>query len=150
MDRDHSRWVIILLAGILFVLLFGREAAIGALGTAFWIALVVGAVIALIWIIIATIRYTRREVKLYREEVGRDREEGRPWLHTFIAWPGIIGNFAVFGFAGFRYFDNECRILLGDCLEQIPFWWLPVSLLLLSIPIQLLEKVVLGWRQRGS
>jgi uncharacterized membrane protein len=132
------------------VLLFGRGAAIALFGNAFWIVLVVGAVIAIIWMIIDAIRFVRREAKLYREEVSRDRDEGRPWLHTFVAWPGILGNFAVFGFAAFRNFDHECRALTGDCLQEIPFWWLPVSLLLLSIPIQWLEKVVLGWRQPRS
>jgi hypothetical protein len=150
MDRNHSRLVVILLAGILFVLLFGREAVISVLGNALWISTAIGAVIGIVLIILAAIRYTRQEARLYREEVRRDREEGRPWLYTFIAWPGAIGNFAVFGFAAFSYFDHECRALKGDCLEQIPFWWLPVLLLLISMPIMWLEKVVLGWQRPRS
>lgn len=148
MDRGHSRLVVILLAAILFVLLFGRDAAIFAFGGVFWFLLVFGAGFAIIWLIVAAIRYAYREARSYREEVRQDREEGRPWLNTFIAWPGIIGNFAVLGFAALRYFDDECRALMRDCLQQIPFWWLPVSLLLLSIPILWLEKLVLSWRQR--
>jgi hypothetical protein len=96
MDRNHSRLVVILLAGILFVLLFGREAVISVLGNALWISTAIGAVIGIVLIILAAIRYTRQEARLYREEVRRDREEGRPWLYTFIAWPGAIGKFCSF------------------------------------------------------
>lgn len=147
MDKDHSRLIVILLAGILFVLLFGREAAIGALGSGFWVLLMIGSVIAIIWMIIAAIVYARKEVKVFRNDLRRAREEGQPWLWTYILGPGVIGNFAVVGFAAFRYFfDNECRAF-RSCLEQIPFWWLPVALMLLSLPILGLETVVLRWRQ---
>jgi hypothetical protein len=125
----------------------GRDEAIGFLGNTFWITLVVGTVALIVWTIIAFIRFTRREVRQYREEVGRDRREGRPWLYTFIAWPGIIGNFAVIGLAALHYFGNSCRAVFGDCLQQIPFWFFPVSLLLLSIPVMWIEKLVLRWRK---
>jgi hypothetical protein len=147
MDRNHSRLIIILLAGILFVLLLGREPAIEALGSVSWIMLVIGTVVAIIWMIIAAIRYVRREAIVYSEEVRRDRDEGRPWLHTFILWPAAIGNFAVVGFAAFRYFDHECRRFTGDCLEQIPLWWVPVLLLLLSMIVEWLEKLFLRRQQ---
>lgn len=105
---QERRLIIILLVGILFVLLVGREAAIEALGSVSWIMLVIGTVFTIIWMIIATIRYVRREAIVYSKEVRRDREEGRPWLYTFIFWPAAIGNFAVFGFTAFRYFHHEC------------------------------------------
>jgi len=74
MDRNHSRLIIILLAGILCVMLVGRDAAIGFLGNAFWVALVVGTLVLIVLAIIGLIRFTRREARLYREEVGRDRQ----------------------------------------------------------------------------
>ena len=150
MDNDHSRLIIILLTGILFVMLVGREVAISFMGNAFWIALAVGTLVLIVLAIVAFIRFTRLEVRLYREEVGRDRREGRPWLYTLILWPGGIGNFAVFGLAGFHYLDNDCQSLTKDCLEQIPFWWFPVSFMLLSMPVMWIEKLVLKWRRARS
>ncbi len=150
-DRDHSRLIIILLTGILAVLLFGREATLGSMQTIFWIGLALGIVGSIIWAIIAFVRYMRREAKAYRDEVRRDREEGRPWLHTFVAWPGIIGNFLVIAVAGYsRYVEESCRALMGDCLQQIPYWWLPVSLLLASIPIAGLERIFLYFRKSNT
>jgi hypothetical protein len=59
----------------------------------------------------------------------------------------IIGNFAVLGLAGLRYYGDACHNITGDCLQNIPFWWLPVSLLLLSIPVKWVEKFILSWRE---
>ena len=147
MDRGHSQLIIILLAGIFAVLLFGREATLGSMQTMFWIGLALGVVALIVWAIISFIRYIRRETKAYRDEVRRDREEGRPWLYRFAAWPGIIGNFLVIAVAGYsRYVEDSCRALLGDCLQQIPYWWFPVTLLLASIPISALEQMVLYFR----
>jgi hypothetical protein len=146
--RDHSRLIVILLAGIFAVLLFGREVVFGSLQTAFWVGLALGAVALIIWAVVSLIRYTGKEAKAYRAEVQKDREEGRPWLHTYIAWPGILGNFAVFAFAGYKRFILEsCRVLTGDCLETIPYWWFPVTLLLGSILIAGLERIVLHFRR---
>jgi amino acid permease len=148
MHRDHSRLIVILLAGIFAVLLFGREATLGSMQTIFWVGLVLGVVGLIVWATIAFVRYMGREAKAYRDEVRRDREEGRPWFHTFTAWPGIIGNFLMFAVAAYsRYVDESCRALTGDCLQQIPYWWLPVTLLLASIPIAGLERVIRYFRR---
>jgi type VI protein secretion system component VasK len=106
MDRDHSRLVVILLAGILLVLLFGREATIEAIGSASWVLLVIGAVITIIWMILGTIRYTRQEAKLYSEDDIRHLERrgapagtrpriGTVWtflgyILTHTAWAGSV------------------------------------------------------------
>jgi hypothetical protein len=150
-NRDHSRIIVILLAGILAVLLFGREAVQGSLQVLFWVVLGVGTVGLIVWAIIAFSRYMGREVRAYQAEIRRHREEGQPWLHTYIACPGIIGNFLVFGVAAYsRYVEESCRLLMGDCLQQLPYWWLPVSLLLSSIPIAGLERVFLYFRNRKT
>jgi hypothetical protein len=109
-DRNHSRIIIILLSVIAAVLLFGREATIGSMQTLFWIGLALCVIAFVVWATISFISYMRRGVRAYREEVRRDREDGRPWLHTFVAWPGIIGNFLVIGVAAYsRYVDESCR-----------------------------------------
>jgi hypothetical protein len=64
MDKDHSRLIIILLTGILFVMLVGREVAISFMGNAFWIALAVGTLVLIVLAIVALIRFTRLEVRL--------------------------------------------------------------------------------------
>ena len=64
MDNDHSRLIIILLTGILFVMLVGREVAISFMGNAFWIALAVGTLVLIVLAIVALIRFTRLEVRL--------------------------------------------------------------------------------------
>jgi hypothetical protein len=151
MDRNHSRLIVILLCVIAAVLLFGREATFGSMQAIFWIGLALSVVGLIVWAIVALIRYMRSEVKIYRDEVRRDREEGRPWLHTYLAWPGIIGNFAVFGVAGYsRFVAESCRLLLGNCLQEIPYWWLPATLLLASIPVAGIERLVLKYRNRDA
>jgi hypothetical protein len=143
MDRDHSRIIILLLGGVLFVLVFGREAALFGLNYFIWAALAVGVVALIVWAFVAVPRYLRREAIDYREEVRRDRQEGRPWLYTFIAWPGAIGNFIVFGAAAYSRFEGSCRSLKGDCLENIPYWWVPVAVLLVGVLVQGLERLYL-------
>jgi ABC-type tungstate transport system substrate-binding protein len=150
MTKQHSQIIIFLLGGILVVLLFGRDAALGSMQTLFWIGLVLGIIALIIWAIVALVGYTRREVKAYKEEVRRDREEGRPWLHNFLMWPGVIGNFAVFGVAAYsRYVDESCRALVDDCLKNIPYFWAPIALVLLSIPFTWFERMILHMRNRG-
>ena len=48
MDRTHSLWIVILLAGILFVLLVGREAAISVLVSVSLFVLIIGAIVVVI------------------------------------------------------------------------------------------------------
>jgi hypothetical protein len=149
-DRGHSQLIIILLSGIFAVLLFGREATYGSIQTLFSVGLVLGIIAVIVWAIVSFIGYMGREARVYREEVRRDREEGRPWLYQYLAWPGIIGNFLVFGVAAYsRYVDVSCRAF-GDCLQQIPYWWLPISLFLASILVSALEQTVRYFRKRET
>jgi hypothetical protein len=48
MDRTHSLWIVILLAGILFVSLVGREAAIGVLVSVSLFVVIIGAIVVVI------------------------------------------------------------------------------------------------------
>ena len=131
-DRAHSQLIIILLAGILAVLLFGREAILGSMEGVFWLGLVIGVPVLLIWGLVAFTRYLKDEVRDYREEVRRDRAKGRPWLYLFVLWPGLIANCLVFGVAAYRYFDGSCQYFKGDCIQTIPYWWLPITVFAVS------------------
>jgi uncharacterized integral membrane protein len=150
MDRGHSRLIVILLAGILIVLLIGREAAIELLGGAFWVALILGLFALIVAAVFGVVRASVRETRAYRDEVARDRREGRPWLYTFIVWPGLIGNFVVMGLAAFHYFGGECHAFKGDCLESIPLWGVPISVFAFGWAVYFFEAVVLRLRRRFS
>jgi hypothetical protein len=151
LDKGHSQIIIILLGGILAVLLFGREATLGSIETAFWVGLVFGIVALVVWAIAAFVRYMAREAKAYRDQVRRDRAEGRPWLYTFVAWPGFIGNLGVFAVAAYsRYVEASCKAFTGDCLQQIPYWWFPITLFAASIPVAVMERIVLYFRRRRA
>ena len=141
MDRDHSSLIIILLggillalAGILFVLLVGREEAISAIGGAsgagaFAVALVVGT-LALLFI----------------GYVLRRRRQGQPWLFHFILWPAYIGVLVVIGIAAFHSFDKACG-RPQECVEQIPLYWLPVPLVLLGALVWWVEDFIIRRRK---
>jgi len=148
-SKEHSRIIIILLAGIFAVLLFGREVVQGSLQTAGIVGLTVGAIILVVTGIFMFVRYLSQEVKVYREDMQRERAAGKPWLYMLIAWPGIIGNFLVFGIAAYWWFiENSCRALMGDCLQSVPLWWVPVCFILISIPTLWIERAVSHFAQR--
>jgi hypothetical protein len=75
-----------------------------------------------------------REARLNRDEARPGRVEGRPWLHDFMLWPGLLGTCLGWCFVGLDYFEGSCRALTGDCLHQVPYWDLAVVILLLSVP----------------
>src|SRR5215204_102025 len=124
MYKQHSQLVVILLAGIFAVLLFGRDAVLGSMEGAVWIALAVGVPVLLIWMIVAFIRYLKREARAYRPELRTNRDQGLPWLYSYLIWPGLIGSIFVISLAVYRYNDaTACKLLLGDCLQGIPYYW---------------------------
>ena len=141
MDRVHGNLIIILLAGILlalagilFVLLVGREEAISAIGGAsgagaFAVALVVGT-LALLFI----------------GYVLRRRRQGQPWLFHFILWPAYIGVLVVLGLAAFHSFDKACGRPY-ECVGQIPLYWLPVPLVLLGALVWWVEDFIIKRRK---
>ena len=62
MDQNHSSSIIIaVLAGILFLLLFGREAALGSLQSIFWVGLVLGILALIVSAIEQFVLYLRRQ-----------------------------------------------------------------------------------------
>ena len=147
MNHGQARLIILLLAAILFVLLVGQGTALGLLGTAFYAGLIVLVIGLLLAAIVGLVRGTKREVLAYKQEIARDRAEGRPWLHNFVTWPGIIGNFLVFGIATKHYFARSCDVLTDDCLHQVAYWWLPVSLIFLGILVLVGETLFLRLRR---
>jgi MFS family permease len=147
MSESQTRVIIILLAGILFVLVVGREAALTALTWGFWIALALGILALFLWVIIAFLRWGQRETKAFSESVAKERREGKPWLFGIVGVVGMLGNFAVFGLAALNYYGGTCASFKKDCLNQIPFWYLPVPILLLSFPIHWVENLILRLRK---
>ena len=149
MSRDHSTVIIILLAGIFAVLLLGREAVQGSLESLFWFTVILGVILGIvaviIWAIVAFIRKVMREAKAYQEEIRLEREGGRPWLYTFIMLPALLANFLVLGIAAYsRYINETCKGVVGDCLQAVPYWWLPITVFLASFFVgRALERIFL-------
>jgi hypothetical protein len=73
MDRTHSLWIVILLAGILFVLLVGREAAISVLIGVSLFVLIIGAIV----VVIRSFRPVRSGAAIY-PACGRRGADVRP------------------------------------------------------------------------
>jgi putative solute:sodium symporter small subunit len=146
MNDSHSRTIIYLLAGILAVLLVGRTAALGAATSALWIVAPLGAGVLVVWVIVAFVKFCRRESALFRDEVLQDKRAGRPWLHYWVGVPGGIGNFVVFAIAALYWLNGDGTF--RHCLEVVPFWWVPILFVLASIPVRWIELLAAHLRSR--
>lgn len=139
MDKSHSLIIIVLLAGILFVMIAGRAAALELLGNAFWVVLVFAVIALIAMMILSVVRFSRREIS-----------QGRPWFFALIAYPAMFANFAVAGLAGVGYLSNSCATF-HECLHDVPLWWLPICVFMFGIfVVQSLEKLVLRLQKRLS
>lgn len=52
-------------------------------------------------------------------------------------WPAVAATLAVFGWHG-------CSVFKKDCIQEIPFWWLPISVIGLSMCFWGIENLVLN------
>jgi hypothetical protein len=59
-------------------------------------------------------------------------------------------NCLVVGVSAYRYFiESACRYFVG-CLQDIPYYWFPVALLLASAPISLIEQAIIRRGKRNT
>jgi hypothetical protein len=94
MDREHSRWIVILLAGIFFILLVGREAAQISFQTLLWIAIP----LLIVYFVVGGIWFAARDY--YEETVLPLKEAGSAWLYKltlFAAGLVFFGSLAIAG-----------------------------------------------------
>jgi hypothetical protein len=130
MNNDNSGAIVFLLAAILCVLLFGSGAVLSGVGT----VMTIGAVLTVGGLVVVGIA---RLFKSMRKEISTAQAEDKPWLYLFLLWAGGISNVVVFGLATLTWMDGNIRF--GEALETIPYWWVPVGMLLVSLVVWLLE-----------
>jgi hypothetical protein len=131
MNEAHSRAIVYLLAAILCVMLFGASAFLSGVAWGAGIAAVVAAVF------LAIVGAAKLFISL-RSDVEVARSERRPWLYLPVLWFAILGNFAVFAAAALQWVRGG--IDFRAALDQVPYWWLPVSLMLVGALILICES----------
>lgn len=120
LTEKTGQLIVVLLAAILAVLVFGRE-AIGPWlfwgGATFVVLAILFYVIREIWRVIVS------DIAQYAAE---ERREGGSGILIVIAWVGIIGNGIVVVWALLMSFQGTPY---GDALQLIPYYWVPLVLL---------------------
>jgi hypothetical protein len=130
--------VVVLLAAILFVLLFGCEAFFSGLGIMFWIFIVI-AVLSIMWAIIAAVA----------KEIRNEKVAGRAWVWQYLAYPSMAGNIVVFAIAAIIAWADGTRINVA--IEKVPYWWVPITIFVASsFILQPMENLVVKWRRGYS
>ena len=139
MTNSHASAIVILLALILAVLLFGSGAILSGIG---WLLAAVVA-IGIVWLVAVLVVRATRGVG---DALKADREAGN-YYSSLIGYIGMFGNFAVCGVAFLTKGEHEpFKHALGD----IPLFWLPVALLLSSIPLSWIEKTFAARHRKST
>ncbi len=131
MSDLNGKAIVFLLAAILCVMLFGASAVLSGFG---WM-LGIGIVLGVVFLIIAGIA---KFIGSIRDEVVVAKSKGEPWLALFVAWPAMIGIFIVGGLAALRWWEGGIRF--KDALGEVPYYWVPVTLLFASMGVALIES----------
>ncbi len=131
MTNSHASAIVILLALILAVLLFGSGAILSGMG---WLLAAVVA-IGIVWLVAVLVVRATRGVG---DALKTEREAGN-FYTALIAFIGMFGNFAVCGVAFLTKGEHEP---FKHALGEIPLFWLPVALLLSSIPLSWIERLL--------
>lgn len=117
-----------LLAAILCAMLFGASAFLSGLA---WVA-GVGAVLCV------AVAGTVTVFTSFRDEFETARVEGKPWLGLLVLGAGAICNFIVLCLAALLWMGGGMRF--GDALNAIPYWRVPVLVLVAGMAISAIES----------
>ena len=145
MDREHSRIIVWLLAGILAVLLFGAAAVRDGLQVAFWVGLAL-LVVFLTWKLVSGVWIAASS------EIAAAKEQGEPWLWAVFLIPA---GFWIAGMVTTAYVTgNRTKFPYGYDYWEVPVFLAAAGLALLlggvlrrsykQIP-GLLWRFYLGW-----
>jgi len=108
---------------ILCVLLFGAGAVLSGLG---WLALISVGLLVVLLAVLGSAAFIRN----MHDEIATQRSEQRPWLYLILGVPAVIGNFGVFAVSW----------LQGSKFEEIPYYWVPVTIMFASMLVLALES----------
>lgn len=108
---------------ILCVLLFGAGAVLSGLG---WLALISVGLLVVVLAVLGGAALLRS----MHDEIATQRSAQRPWLFLIIGLPAVIGNFGVFAASTLR----------GIKIDAVPYYWLPVAMMLASMLLLALES----------
>lgn len=131
MNESHSSAIVLLLAAILCVMLFGAGAVLSGL---WWIA-IAGAILVAVFLVIALVAH------LYGS-VTEARSEGRAWLYLLVGIPALIANFAAFCVAYLEAWSDGSSA--GNALDDVPYAWIAPILLIASMVVAAIETAP-GW-----
>jgi len=124
--------IAILLALILFVLLFGADTVKSGLGVGLYIALVLSVFLA-----VAALFFG--QVLVFLNGVDRAREKGDAWRWKFLVAGGIVGIIAVYAVAVFDAGTFDLNAVKKSVLS-LSYWWLPLAILGLSLVTRIFES----------
>jgi hypothetical protein len=75
-----------------------------------------------------------------RDRIRRDQKTGAPWMHYAFSVTGAIGNLLVLALASFKWWQGAGTF--QQCLYDIPLWWLPATLLIISLLVLWMENLI--------
>ena len=133
MDRNHSRLVVILLAGIFLFLLHGPEAFLWACLGAIAGLVAIGLIGLIVWTQSACLQL------LFGEDLRAlawSFCHGGPWLSQLVMIVGGVGVFVVAITAVARWVTGSCDYF---CTDTIPYHCLPLCLLFGGVPLLFVE-----------
>ncbi len=144
MDRNHSRLIVFLLAGILFVLLLGREAALSSLQGLSGLLI---ALLILFFIGTVVLAVFKAPIDYYWETVAPLRRARQPWVYKLVQFLAGLMLLIVIATAGFQWFMgagtfDECWRLLPLAFIGSPF------ILWFGSPLVLAVETFVGWLRR--
>lgn len=141
LTESTGRTIVFLLAGILAVLLFGKEALLSAIPAALGL-IAAFAVLWVIWVICSGVAGSLFEE--YRTEVESAGSIGvwRYWL--VVAYAGFVGHIAVMICAGTLAI---LRWSTKNVISDIPYFWVPLVVAFSSYGMFLLGKRIRSRRK---
>jgi hypothetical protein len=117
-----------------------HDAALPLIEAFVWLVVPLAFFLSLIWagaVLAAIVKGRGFEL---RERILHARKAGEPWLHYWLSIPGAIGNLTMLAIASVGWVNGGGP--LRQSIYDLPLWWLPALLLLISLPVLWLEKLL--------
>lgn len=93
-----------------------------------------------VWGLAIIILVAKGKAGAIRDRIRRDQKTGAPWMHYAFSVTGAIGNLLVLALASFKWWQGAGTF--QQCLYDIPLWWLPATLLIISLLVLWMENLI--------